>query len=37
MAKKWNIIHDTDTETGDPTCWSLEVNEHYQIENQIRK
>ena len=28
MAKKWNIIHECDTEGGDPTCWSMEVNSH---------
>lgn len=28
MVKKWNVIHDADTETGDPTCWSLEINSH---------
>ena len=24
--KKWEIIHDSDTESGKPTCWALEIN-----------
>lgn len=23
---KWNIIHEMDNETGDPTCWAAEIN-----------
>ena len=24
--KKWEIIHESDTESGKPTCWALEIN-----------
>ena len=24
--KKWNIIHDSDTDSGNPTLWALEIN-----------
>lgn len=26
MANKWEVIHDSDTESGKATCWALEIN-----------
>ena len=26
MKKQWEIIHDSDTESGKPTCWVMEIN-----------
>ena len=26
MKIKWEIVHDCDTEEGEPTCWSSEIN-----------
>lgn len=26
MANKWEVIHVSDTESGKPTCWAMEIN-----------
>lgn len=26
MRNKWEIIHESDTDSGKPTCWALEIN-----------
>lgn len=28
MKNKWEIIHESDTDSGKPTCWALEINHH---------
>ena len=26
MKRKWEIIHDCDTDNGNPTCWALRID-----------
>lgn len=26
MKNKWEIVHESDTDSGKPTCWALEIN-----------
>ncbi|MEE1256283.1 MAG: hypothetical protein UHN47_07200 [Lachnospiraceae bacterium] len=25
MKNKWEIVHESDTDSGKPTCWALEI------------